>query len=168
MSNDASSPFIIRLLDRKRHNRAEFNSGSDPLDIYLKTRAGQEQRNNVAFPYVLTKDDRILGYYTLSATSVLTNALPQGLSRKIGYELAPAVLIGRLAVDQSQQGEGLGRILLVDALRRIVRSGDFAVTAIVVDPKDEKATYFYAHHGFEPLENEGHRMFISFNKIKNL
>lgn len=160
---------VIELL-RKSHDRTAFSSGVEPLDGYLKTRASQEQRNNVAFPYVLTfgDDPRVMGFYTLSASSVPLMALPSKLAKLTRYELAPAVLLGRLAVDQSLQGQGYGQHLLIDALRRVVRSGDMAVMMVIVDPKGQSATNFYARFGFEPLEGQGERMFVPFKTIKNI
>ena len=166
MTNDQA---VIELMT-KAHDRAGFSCGVEPLDTYLKTRAGQDQRNNVAFPYVLTLggNPQILGYYTLSASSVPLTALPPRLAKLTRYELAPAVLLGRLAVDQRLRGQGYGAHLLIDALRRVAHSGDVAVLVVIVDPKDQMATDFYGKFGFAPLEGEGGRMFIPFKTIRDI
>ncbi len=169
MSRDNPASLTIQIFDKSHHDRSAFSSGDEPLDVYLKTRASHDQRNNLSFPYVLTDPQgKILGYYTLSATSVSTDALPASLARKIGYDLAPAVLLGRLAVDHAQQGQGYGKYLLVDALRRIARSGDIAVLAVLVDPKNAQARAFCEHFGFSELEAEGGRMFVPFKTIKDI
>jgi len=165
----AKDQAVIELL-AKSHDRTRFSCGVDALDTYLKTRAGQDQQNNIAFPYVLTfgDDPEVLGYYTLSASSVPLTALPTKLAKLTRYEVAPAVLLGRLAVDERLKGQGYGAHLLIDALRRIVRSGDIAVLIVIVDPKDQPATDFYAKFGFVPLEGKGGRMFIPFKTIKDV
>ena len=69
----------------------------------------------------------------------------------------PVVILVRLAVDRSEQGNKLGGHLLVDALRRGVRGGqEFGARAVVVDAIDDRAAAFYRHFGFHDLE--GHRL----------
>lgn len=154
----------------KSHDRADFTCGVAALDTYLTTRAGQDQRNHVAFPYVLTfgDDPHVLGYYTLSASAIALTALPPRLAKLTRYELAPAAVLGRLAVDRRLQGQGYGAHLLIDALRRIAQSGDMAVLVVIVDPKDQAAADFYTRFGFMPLQGAGRRMFIPFKTIKTI
>jgi len=154
----------------KRHDRAGFSCGIGALDDYLKRRAGQELRRGVTFPYVLTRGDdpRVLAYYTLSATSVALTELPPDMAKQLGYPAAPAALIGRLAVDQSLQGQGIGQLVLVNALRRLAASDAMAIMLVVVDPKDETATRFYARFGFAPLSKDDRRMFLPFKTIRAL
>jgi len=162
-------PLTFELLN-KSHDRSSFNCGVQSLDIYLATRSGQEQRQNIAFPYVMTLGDesRVLGYYTLSATSVPLDSLPKAIKKVTHYDVVPGVLIGRLAIDKSLQGQGVGKLLLIDALRRIGRSSDFAILVVVVDPKDQDAVQFYQKFGFVSLSGAGDRMFLPFKTIKNI
>ncbi len=154
----------------KRHERAAFSGGVEALDDYLKRRAGQELRRGVTFPYVLTRGDdpRVWAYYMLSATSVALTDLPPAMAKQLGYPAAPAALIGRLAVDQSLQGQGIGQLVLVDALRRLAASDAMAIMLVVVDPRDDAATRFYARLGFEPLSSDDRRMYLPFKTIKSL
>lgn len=154
----------------KQHDRSKFSCGVDVLDDYLKRRVGQEQRRGVTFPYVLTRGDdpNVLAYYTLSATSVDLSDLPPAMAKQLGYPAAPAALIGRLAVDQSLQGQGAGQLVLVDALRRLAATDSMAIMLGVVDPKDDEAERFYAKLGFERFAGDDWRMFIPFKTIKNL
>jgi len=154
----------------KKHDRTKFSCGVDTLDDYLMRRAGQEQRRGVTFPYVLIRGDdlRVLAYYTLSATSIALTDLPPVMAKQLGYPAAPAALIGRLAVDQSLQGQGIGQLVLIDALRRLTATESLAIMLVVVDPKNEAATHFYARLGFEPLSSEDRRMYLPFKTIKNL
>lgn len=154
----------------KRHDRAAFSCGVEALDHYLKRRAGQELRRGVTFPYVLTRGDdpRVLAYYTLSATSVALTELPPDMAKQLGYPAAPAALIGRLAVDQSLQGQGIGQLVLVNALRRLAASDAMAIMLVVVDPKDKAAARFYARFGFVPLSQSDRRMYLPFKTIRAL
>ena len=61
----------------------------------------------------------------------------------------PVMLMGRLAVDRSQQGKGLGRALLKDAILRTLKAAEIAgMRALLVHALDEKAAGFYQHNGF--------------------
>ena len=99
----------------------------------------------------------IIGYYTLTATSIALNALSPEIVKKLPrYPVVPAVLLGRLAVARAAQGRGLGSTLLADALKRTSRA-EFGVFAMVVDAKDEAAQHFYEHFGFTLLPGESRR-----------
>jgi len=150
-------PFRIELLG-KAHDRTTFASGSAPLDSYLKTQAGQEMRRRIAscFVAVQATSATLAGYYTLSATGVPLDGFAPDFQRRLPrYPTVPAALVGRLAIAQSHQGRGLGKALLVDALRRAAASETMAF-ALIVEAKDETASAFYRHFGFLPLIG-GHR-----------
>src|SRR3546814_2826 len=134
------------------HDRSLFDSGSEPLDRYLKKQATQDIRRRMTACFVALADDgHIAGYYTLAATSVLLAELPTELAKKLPrYPTVPAVRMGRLAVDRSFKKRGLGAALLADALARAIKS-DIATYALVVDAKNETAADFYLHHGFITL-----------------
>lgn len=109
----------IEQLDKKKHNRKSFFCGIPALDTYLKDRASQDLQRYIAVTYVLCDDESIAGFYSLSSTSIDTGILPEEVVRKLPkYPHVPATLIGRLAVDQRYQGQGLGEYLLMDALHR--------------------------------------------------
>lgn len=162
-------PMVFELLT-KNHTRSQFDCGVKPLNEYLKTRSGQELKRNISFPYMMTfeGENQVRGFYTLSASSVLLNDLPPKLAKVTRYDFVPAVLIGRLALDKSLRGQGYGQILLVDALRRISRSKDFAVMLVIVEAKDQEAVNFYTRFGFENLEDDNKRMFIPFKTIEKI
>jgi ribosomal protein S18 acetylase RimI-like enzyme len=135
------------------HDRAQFNSGSDVLDRYFRELASQDIKRRIAACFVavnITAKD-VAGYYTLTATSVALNALSPEIVKKLPrYTVVPAVLLGRLAVARHYQGQGLGGILLADALKRTSRA-ELGVFAMVVDAQDEAAQQFYEHYGFTLL-----------------
>lgn len=156
----------------RRQDRTAFDCGAEALDRYLKQQARQDADKKVAAPFVavVPPDTRILGYYTLSA-SVLTLAdLPDELARKLPrYPQLPVTLLGRLAVDRSAKGQGLGEHLLLDALHRSwTHAGQIAAMAVVVDAKDEDAASFYRHYGFMPLQAQPRRLFLSMRSVAQL
>jgi ribosomal protein S18 acetylase RimI-like enzyme len=147
----SSAPFQLAPLDAA-HDRTTFNSGSKPLDRYLREQVTQDVRRRVAACFVALADgQRIAGYYTLASASLLLADLPASTGKKLPrYPTVPAVRMGRLAVDQTLKGQGLGGALLADALDRAARS-EIAAYALMVDAKDEAAAAFYRHHGFIAL-----------------
>jgi GNAT superfamily N-acetyltransferase len=143
----ATEPF-----DRKRHRVEEFTCGRETLDRWLRAHAGQSQRRDAARTFVTAEPDgTVAGYYTLVAAQVehatATADVRQSLSPHFPIRVA---LLARLAVAGPHQGTGLGRSLLLDALRRVLRaSEELAVRAVTVDALDERAASFYRAFGFE-------------------
>jgi GNAT superfamily N-acetyltransferase len=105
---------------------------------------------------------RLAGYYTLSAFSVVGEALPNAIRKKLPrYGQIPCTLLGRLAVDREYRSRGVGGHLLVDALNRaLLQSAEIASWAVIVDASDEAAQQFYARYGFNPLPDAPRRLFM--------
>ena len=100
----------------------------------------------------------VAGYYTLTATGIALGALSPEVARKPPrYPVVPAALLARLAVARHYQGQGVGGILLADALMSTARP-ELGVFAMVVDAKDEAAQRFYEHYGFTLLPGEVRRL----------
>src|SRR5262245_51250374 len=119
-----------------KHDRAAFACGVTALDDWFRLRAGEDEKRNVARVFVAVDDQLgVVGFYSLSSFTITLADLPVGLARRLPrYDAIPAALIGRLARDQRVRGEGVGELLLADAVRRIIgASGSLAVFAIVVD-----------------------------------
>ena len=156
----STAPFQLSPLDTA-HDRAGFNSESEPLNRYLREHATQDVRRRVAACFVTLSDrQRIAGYYTLASASVLLADLPAIIGKKLPrYPSVPTVRMGRLAVDQEFKGRGLGGALLADALTRATRS-EIAAFALMVNAKDEAAAAFYAHHGFIALPDSPLTLFL--------
>ncbi len=151
----------------EHHARGAFTSGVEPLDRYLRTQAGQDARRRVAACFVLVEDGGVepLGFYTLAATSIALAELPEALTKRLPrYPAVPATLMGRLAVDGRHRGEGLGEMLLMDALARALRS-EIATFAVVVDAKDGRAAEFYAKYDFRALTTDGRRLFLPMAEV---
>lgn len=126
---------------------------------------------HIAVVYVLRDavEERIAGYYTLSSLSV---ELPEGMKKGLAkYSDYPVTLIGRLAVGESYQGQGLGGRLLLDALgRALAGSRAVASYAVITDAKNERAWDFYSRYGFLPLSTAGdeRRLFIPMGTVEKL
>lgn len=153
--------------------RAAFSCGEPALDRYLKEQASQDARKRAAVPYVLvSEDNRIAGYYTLSADNIPVDDLPAELVEKLHlprYPVLGATLIGRLARDLSFKGQGIGELLLVDALKRSMRASEqIAAVAVVVDAKDEHAHRFYSTFGFIPFPDSKSRLFMLMKTVEQL
>ena len=96
-------------------------------------------------------DRAVLAYYALTAHLLQRDELRGALGRG-GPRQVPAVLLARLARDQSLQGKGLGGAVLAEALQRIVAATEtVAARFVVVDAIDDTAAAFYAHHGFRQV-----------------
>lgn len=123
----------------------------------------------MAAPFVLVLQDKtIVGYYTLSSTSLQLAELPAQMVRKLPrYPLVPATLLGRLAVDRRHQGNGYGRFLLADALFRAAKN-EIASFAVVVDAKDENARRFYERESFLPFPDHPMKLFRPMADIRRL
>lgn len=143
------------------HHRLLFDSGVDVLNRYLLTQVTQDVRRRLTNCFVAVDEAAcVVGYYTLSATSLPIHELADDESRKIPrYPLLPAGLIGRLAVDRRFQRQGLGSCLLVNAIARAGRA-DVAIYTMIVDAKNDAAVAFYRHHGFRPLLSRPMSLYI--------
>jgi GNAT superfamily N-acetyltransferase len=153
----------------KNHDRPNFQCGVDALDRYLKKQARQDIKRHVSRVFIATTPDnpkKVIGYYTLSSLSIELNQLPEKLSRKLPKHQLPAALIGRLAVSQTAQGKGFGKMLLADAIKRTLAvSDEIAIYAIVVDAISSDARRFYERFGFNRLSDEINRLFLTLQSI---
>lgn len=168
--DDNSITFIVEPL-AKHHKRTGFSCGIDPLDRYLKTQASQDAKRGVAAPFaVVTLDNDVIGYYTLSAFSIELAVLPPAQAKKLPkYPTVPATLLGRLAVDQNHRGLGVGELLLMDALSRSYRAtSEIASYAVVVDAKNDAAIAFYHRYDFIQFPDRPNRLFLPMNVIAKL
>jgi len=147
----------------KIDNRSEFSCGEPALDEWFHRRAGQDERRHLARVFVAVDETpQILGFYSLSSFTVTLSDLPPELARKLPrYDAIPAALIGRLARDRRARGQGVGSLLLADAVRRIIRLSEaIAIFAIVVEAKDEHAATFYESFGFARSAEKSTRLFL--------
>ncbi len=152
------------------HDRNGFSCGVEALDGYLARQAGQDMRRRVSNCFVALPEGgaAIAGYYTLAAASIPVQDLPQEQTRRLPrYPVLPAVLIGRLAVDQRFKGQQLGAALLFDAILRALRA-EPAVLTVLVDAKDDTAASFYRHHGFQGFSARPQTLFLPIDTAARL
>jgi predicted GNAT family N-acyltransferase len=142
------------------------------LDSYLKRQASQDVRKKLTACFVITEKETntIQGFYTLSNNSIPQELIPEELRKHFpkSYQSIPATLLGRLAVDKNFKGQGIGELLLVDALKKSYEiSKIIGSYAVVTDPLNEKAENFYFKYGFQKLPDSG-KMFLPMKTISLL
>lgn len=170
MASNPTTPWVIEKLGR-HHDRTAFACGHPNLDDWLKLRASQYEKKGLARTYVAARPSqvRVLGYYAMSAHQVSYEALPGDQAKGLPRIDVPVVLLGRLAVDSTAQGEGLGSLLLIDALRRAQHiSNEVGIRAVEVDAVDEPARRFYLKHGFASLADDANHLFLPMQVIRKL
>jgi GNAT superfamily N-acetyltransferase len=136
------------------HQLGAFACGVAPLDEWLKRRARRNEAEGASRTFVCCAGARVVGYYSLGAASVLREDAIGAVRRNMP-EPVPAILIGRLALDQDWRGHGFGADLLRDAVLRIAAAAEaIGVRAILVHAISEGAKAFYERHGFRssPLD----------------
>lgn len=163
--------YLIEPLDASKHRREEFDCGVDALNDYLKKRARKEMDAGLAVCFVIVPESDpgcIAGFYTLSAATILTTALPEAVTKKLPrYGEFPATLLGRLARSIDFKGQGLGDRLMMSAFARAAHAAEqVASWAIVTDPKDDNARRFYEEFGFSELG--ANRLFMTMKQVTAL
>lgn len=121
---------------------------------------------------LIATDGRIAGYYTLSSDNIRVENIPAEWVRQLKvprYPVVGATLIGRLARDLSFRGQGVGELLLIDALKRALKSSkQIASAAVIVDAKDENARRLYSDFGFIGFPETVNRLFLPMQTIEEL
>ena len=162
----------LEPFDAKKHQRKNFCSGNDPLDEYLKKRLSQGVKKGLVKAYVLADEaGEVVGYYTLSSASVSWSDMPEDVAKKLPKYPIPAVLIGRMAVDEKARGQGhrVGSKLLIHALKQALIAADtIGILCVIVDAKPE-AVGFYTRFGFQKMKQDDEcRLYLSIQTIKGL
>lgn len=156
----------------KHHNRESFDCGEPSLNQYLHRYASQDIRRRVNRVFIASPPDaprQVIGYYSLSASSLAATGLPEKIRQRIPRYPVPVVLLGRLAIAISHQGNGLGSILIADALQRVAQASQIlAVYALVVDALNERAAKYYRQIGFIPLPSQPLKLFLPMESVSAL
>ena len=149
------------------HDVSSFDCGAESLNDYLRKYAYLNHQNRSARTYVATRGSRVVAYYTLAAGSVSRELTPRRVAQGLGRYPVPVVLLARLGVDAREQGKGLGKALLQDAVLRALQASDIIGSrAILVHAKDEQAKAFYAKFGFEPSPVDELHLYLLMKDIK--
>jgi GNAT superfamily N-acetyltransferase len=149
--------------------KEDFDCGITELNDYLKKYARQNHERGIAKTFVAllnTGDKTIVGYYSTSMAEIRRESFPENYRRRLPRYPIPAMRIGKLAVDKSVQGKGLGKELLMQAFGSVVRlSSEVGIFAVTVDAFDEQAKQFYLKYGFIPLEDNERSLFLPMKTI---
>jgi GNAT superfamily N-acetyltransferase len=131
------------------HDLTAFDSGVTSLDDWLRRRAMPNQVSGASRCYVVADaDHRVVGYYALASGSLALSGAPGRLRRNMPDPI-PMAILGRLAIDRSEQGKGLGAALLQDAVLRVEQAASImGIRGVLVHALSEEARAFYEHHGF--------------------
>lgn len=154
----------------KGHDTGEFESGAEELDAWLREYAFINHRAGNSRVFVATRGDRVVGYYALATSGVAKAEAPDEITKGGVPTQIPCLLLARLAVDRSEHNRGLGRGLLVDAIRRAVRiSEDVGVRALLIHARDDEARQFYLHLGeFVASPTDPLHLFLHIKHAKKL
>jgi GNAT superfamily N-acetyltransferase len=151
------------------HRRKGFDCGKSKLNFYLENLASQHARRQIGRTFVLVRlpDPRVLGFYTLAASSIDFIHMPEG-ERLPKYPI-PVVKLAQLAVDHSIKGQGWGKFLLLDALARAERiSREIAIYAVELDALDDQARAFYLKYDFVALKDDVNHLYLPMKRIAEL
>jgi GNAT superfamily N-acetyltransferase len=150
------------------HERGAFSCGNPPLDDFIRKHARQYVRRDIGQTYVAVRPGNrsVIGYYTLAASSIKFEHIPKTLARRLPKHPVSTVLLGRLAVDTTAHGIGLGRDLLADALRRVLRLADAVGVFGIHTHTTDDARSFYEHFGFQSLLDQPTHMLLPMATIR--
>lgn len=139
----------------KLHERAEFGCGNESLNRYFRRYARQNHIKGGAKTFLAVEDEtsRILGFYSLSPASLVYDSVPELLTRGLARHDVPVYRLGRLAVDRSVQGNGLGGQLLLAAGRRcLLVASQAGGVGLLIDAKDVISAEWYVSYGAVALK----------------
>lgn len=151
--------------------KTEFDCGNLLLNSYIHKQASQDVKRHLAACFIIPDiQNKVIGYYTLSNSSIRKDLIPDDLKSKFppSYDSIPVTLLGRLARDKNCGINRIGETLLLDALKRCYfTSLTVGSVAVIVDPIDDNAISFYNKYGFISLEDSG-KMFLGMKTIAAL
>lgn len=152
------------------HDVTNFSCGKPSLDRYLQHSAKRDRHASIASVFVLAIGAEVIGYYTLHQHRIRAGEMPEGIKKRLSkYEVYPATLIGRFAVDRKYHKQGFGRDILYEALRKALSAAkDVASLAVVTEAIDADAQNFYEHHGFTMLNAEKRRLWMPMKTVEKL
>lgn len=147
----------------RSHDLSCFDCGTHPsLNDWLQRFAWINQQSETSRTYVVHRADRVIAYYSIATGSALREEAPARVSKGLANHPIPIILLTRLAVDKTEQGSGLGKAMLKDALGRIAGAADIVgARAVLVHAIDAEAAAYYRRFGFEPSPaNDLHLMLL--------
>src|SRR5471030_1987659 len=159
---------LIEPLTR-RHDRSAFSCGVEALDLYLKNFARQHAKANISRTYVAAETKRIFGFYSLSMSGIQRDNLPETQRTSLPNFPLPVARLARLAVDALHQRQGIGELLLADALHRCLKiSTSIGMLGVLVDAKDDHTGDWYERYEFVRLPDNRLTLWIPTAAIAKL
>jgi len=156
------------LLDTTHHLDA-FQSGVDTLDYWLRHRARKNQDSGASRTYVVCDASRVLAYYCLASGALTSEQSSSGRFSRNMPNPIPVAILGRLAVDRSLHGKGIGKALVRDACLRVMQAADIlGIRGIVVHAFSLEAKSFYEKMGFDAAKNDPMMLTITLNDLRSL
>jgi ribosomal protein S18 acetylase RimI-like enzyme len=159
---------ISVALDKKKHDRKYFDCGVDALNNYLRLMANQQSTKDNTRTYILENASdvqKIIGYYTLTMTSLDLTTLPKQLQNK-HRNAHSAGLIARLAIDKRYKRQGFGEWLLIDSLRKLLLASETDGFPLVVVDAKEGAIEFYEKMGFTKFFDTEYKLYMTIADIR--
>jgi hypothetical protein len=160
-------------LNPKKHDRADFDCGEESLNLFLKLYAAQQQKRGFCTTYVCIEHNTtidikpILGYYTVSASSMEAESADYFSKRKLPYKKLPTLKIGRLARDIHKSPKGFGGDILGAALIKCLETSEnLGIWAIEVDLINEKVKPFYQAFEFQEFPDLSLRMALTIDTLR--
>jgi GNAT superfamily N-acetyltransferase len=152
---------------RRDHPRKRFASGEKAVDDWLRAKALQNQEKRMSVTRVLLcESGDIAGYFTLATGQVDFQDLPDELAKGLPRRALPVAVLAWLGVDSRLHGQGLGRLLLAQALRDCYEAGEtFAFLAVILDCLNDAAKAFYKKWDFRELPGHPYRLFLSAKRL---
>jgi GNAT superfamily N-acetyltransferase len=133
----------------EKHDLSQFHSGEDALDQWIQKYARLAIDAKSAQVFVVCDGDRVVGYSALATSAILYRELPSSQRAGLPRHPVPTLLLARLAVDDSYQGQGVARVLIRDAVEKAISIQPIAgVVALIAHAKNSRAKDFYLSQGF--------------------
>ena len=166
MTSQVGALSPVETLD-ETHDVSSFECGKELLDRFLKRFALTNQRADSARTYVVCRKSVVVAYYSLAAGAVEHASAPVRIGKGLARHPIPVMLLARLAVDRTQQGRGIGKALIKDALLRTAAAADIVgVRALLVHAKDDEARAWYQALEFEPSPTDSYHLFLLMKDIR--
>lgn len=152
------------------HDVYAFACGKPALERFLHRHALVNQKAGGARTYVVCRGEtRVVGYFSLAVGAVEHAAAPARVAKGLARHPIPVMVLARLAVDRTAQGQGLGAALLKDALLRTAQAADIAgIRALLVHAKDAEARAWYERFDFEPSPSDPLHLFLLLKDLRAL
>ncbi len=150
------------------HDVDSFDCGKELLDRFLKRHALVNQKASSAQTYVVCRGGgHVVGYYSLAVGAVEHEDAPGRVTKGLARHPVPVMLLARLAVNRSEQGQGIGKALLKDAILRTAQAADIAgMRALLVHAKNDEARAWYESFDFEPSPTDQLHLFLLMKDIR--